>query len=1211
MVKNIFVLLLACLAGLWHAKASDVFTVSNVVIEAGGEATIDVMSNFSFDCPSFYVDIILPEGLTLKKNSDGTPAAELGFSTDAFSYVSTSGYPEEGHNKFAAMAYDSEFLPWNGSLLKLKVICSPSIANGTVLSCQLEGQASDINGSCTYDNKTFNVTVVTPTNDVINYSNDYGEGFVDWVTSVDKRFTPVIMNDDINGNYLSVDQDSRYNNGCVLTSDSLQSKVNAGADFTISFDLKLGNSNNQQPVSFTVYDEANRDPMFSLTSTATYVDTWYVNGTLTQVTLPNSSWVKNATISNVTWITVKVSRTGKLTYLTITNKETGAVIFPISFVRGTSKTGGLGKMEFVTKRYMANFAIDNIVVRDLKDGDVPAAIPTEYTIRYVDRSGVTISDDVTVETIVGVSEEPSADHTKPIYAADGSKKYIYESGTTIDETAEDATKNIMTLTYREAGTLYYALNAVDNERKVLKPLISGTTFEQEELILPYPAFISVEGQLWNAAATALEFRIKCMSGSVDTTCIVGYTRQELDNIVFCAEAEQIEGLTLCENGNMVVRSSNAACAYATEKTVLTTLPKGIYHLYGRYASPANGAVPMTISAGDIPPLVLSTEDNTNAVDFESEDIIIYEDTPICLEGGNKDNGLDFLYIRKVADVELVNVQVDMSDTQAGSLEVLPRNGLNLKGATLRLLATHKTGWKFTGWTDADGNIVSTQSSYSFVADNDKQLTANFVDVTITDEEWQLLQEAYSTMDTDIQQKLQWDFSGDVHIDDFLKGVRAVDRHITEIYLAGYSLSGTLPVALFVLPYLERISFADNQLSGDIVQAFQAYKAAHPQAAFNQKMIDLSGNQFTGNAGVFAAFFPQLSYLDLSGNRIDAVYPMVSPDVTYLNLNRQILSSVVSLHVSELSLRESLLQKLPSLLLYDHEAQSYIKPLNLKFSTIDGWNMEVSSNANGLSFWSITSQAAYNGRSGDILTVSDLDSDTTFPLKLSFDGGDSNFDGAVNVLDLQSSVNYIMERYTSKPYNFTAANLWADDVINVQDIIRHVSLLMEADSDEQPSSSRSRERGETPVAEAAVYVSDGQLLLSSRRNVTAFDIVLSNAASLELLSDVNAAGITVNMKRLSDGLHVIGYTMSGSGLAAGITALGTTGGAASVSRVMLADGDATEITSVVNTVVTGISDAVPIMGGEHRSHYLYDLYGRKVREPQRKGLYIKNGRKYIK
>ena len=144
MAKKIFVLFLACLAGLWQAKASDVFRVNNVVMEAGGEATIDIMSNFSDDYPAFAADIILPEGLTLKKNSDGTPVAELGFSTNAFAYSSTSGYPEEGHNKFAAMSNDfTSYLPLNGSLLKLKVLCSPSIANGTVLSCQFEGEVSD------------------------------------------------------------------------------------------------------------------------------------------------------------------------------------------------------------------------------------------------------------------------------------------------------------------------------------------------------------------------------------------------------------------------------------------------------------------------------------------------------------------------------------------------------------------------------------------------------------------------------------------------------------------------------------------------------------------------------------------------------------------------------------------------------------------------------------------------------------------------------------------------------------------------------------------------------------------------------------------------------------------------------------------------------------------------------------------------------------
>lgn len=185
----------------------------------------------------------------------------------------------------------------------------------------------------------------------------------DWTTSVNGRFTPTILTESTN-HYLGVLNTTRNNNGCVLTNTSLNGKVIAGTDFVMTFDLKVSSSNNQSPTTFTINDAANTGTIFSLTATGTNATTWILNGGTTY-TLPNTN--KNGggeSIADVPWYSVKIKRISTTTYVTITPKAGGEAIVSNASVTA-SGTGGLGDMIFETKRYNANFAIDNIRVTSL------------------------------------------------------------------------------------------------------------------------------------------------------------------------------------------------------------------------------------------------------------------------------------------------------------------------------------------------------------------------------------------------------------------------------------------------------------------------------------------------------------------------------------------------------------------------------------------------------------------------------------------------------------------------------------------------------------------------------------------------------------------------------------------------------------------------------------------------------------------------------
>lgn len=191
------------------------------------------------------------------------------------------------------------------------------------------------------------------------YSQNYESGTIDWTTSTAGRFTPVIL-DDGGNKYLSVNQDERNNNGTTLTRPSFN--IAEGTDFNMSFDLKISSSTNQQPTSFTIYDQSGSDIIFSLTATGTWSTDWKVNNT-TQINLPNTNKGQSyETITDIPWYTVSLTRRGTTTHATIKTKE-GNIKYDGDIT--SSSSGGLGQMEFVTRRYLANFAIDNVEVTPL------------------------------------------------------------------------------------------------------------------------------------------------------------------------------------------------------------------------------------------------------------------------------------------------------------------------------------------------------------------------------------------------------------------------------------------------------------------------------------------------------------------------------------------------------------------------------------------------------------------------------------------------------------------------------------------------------------------------------------------------------------------------------------------------------------------------------------------------------------------------------
>ena len=391
-------------------------------------------------------------------------------------------------------------------------------------------------------------------------------------------------------------------------------------------------------------------------------------------------------------------------------------------------------------------------------------------------------------------------------------------------------------------------------------------------------------------------------------------------------------------------------------------------------------------------------------------------------------------------------------------------------------------------------------------------------------------------------------------------------------------------------------------------------------AFSQlKGVDLSHNNLTGNAGFLAAQLPNLTSLNLSYNQFSDLYPMISPNVTSLDISHQTIDKTIDFDIAHLNV-EQLAAQIPTIVLYDHANQRYNTDLNFICTTSevesfnyynDEWALQLTYKNGQLTMPYVSSQNTFYGHSGDTLKVFALDKNSNltgsnFHLRFFFEQGDANFNGAIDILDVQSIINYMFEEYTNRPFNFTAANLWEDETINIQDAICGVNLLLE----QSPASAPARTRANMPLVEdetdATLQIIDGKLILNSTTPVAAFDIVLNGVSAFELNNELNALGIMVSQKQNGNSVHFIGYSFNGGTIPTGEFELATVGDAFGITA-KLADGDANEIkwSQSQTTAISAIS-ADKLNGCE-----IYTLDGQKLnRQNVRQGnVYVvrSNGR----
>lgn len=379
-------------------------------------------------------------------------------------------------------------------------------------------------------------------------------------------------------------------------------------------------------------------------------------------------------------------------------------------------------------------------------------------------------------------------------------------------------------------------------------------------------------------------------------------------------------------------------------------------------------------------------------------------------------------------------------------------------------------------------------------------------------------------------------------------------------------------------------------------------------------IDLSGNRLSGDVGELTfTGFTRLTSMNLSSNTLTgdvSVLKGLLPTRCVLNVELQELGDLGEHTLYEIC---QLSEGLPTIALYSSwsgrvstlmgvggECQFYCVDTEVNNYWDGGIRADGSTWSNGIFRWpsSSTVECTYPHH---------------FTFTYNYEMGDANMDDALNVLDLQSTLNYSNGQQWGL-FNFYAADTYGTDKdINVQDIVSTVNILL---AHEESESRRlyvkgARSEGNNLQSEHEAYVSvrNGQVVLYTTKPVAALDLRIAGIMPDKLHWNTEMMGFATATTAQNGGTHAIIYSMQPRQIEEGLTVLATYDAHLSpnITSVILSDSKARPI-SVSNSLPTGITSIQNSQSTTDNS--VYDLQGRKVNGKQKKGMYIENGRKVV-
>ena len=376
-------------------------------------------------------------------------------------------------------------------------------------------------------------------------------------------------------------------------------------------------------------------------------------------------------------------------------------------------------------------------------------------------------------------------------------------------------------------------------------------------------------------------------------------------------------------------------------------------------------------------------------------------------------------------------------------------------------------------------------------------------------------------------KEPWDTSFNNLHEKKWKGVTTNDGHVVSINLPDNNLTGNISPELGKFTELQILNLSRNKVTGSVPESVSKVTKL--------KTVDLSENELTGIDAAFAA------------------------SVNF-KIDRQ------KIKLGELPLTLNTVLKDQKVNRYDHT--------NSLFNTSQTYNMTVKDyfrtvtvSGEGLKLTNILSEwNVPNNQTLELRQIAGAARNSVLTYTITYREGDSNLDGIVNILDIQSSLNYMLGQ---KPnfFNFGAANINKDQNLNVLDIIALINKIQSGTLD-RPANTK---RPASLLAEEVVLSIEDNILYIDNQAATAstFDIRLKGVHKNEIQELLSTKGFNVSVGAYEGEISIIGFSMDQS--LTGKQAIARVSAATDIVSAMISDQQAQELSYKIAGKTLGVDN----------------------------------------
>ena len=356
-------------------------------------------------------------------------------------------------------------------------------------------------------------------------------------------------------------------------------------------------------------------------------------------------------------------------------------------------------------------------------------------------------------------------------------------------------------------------------------------------------------------------------------------------------------------------------------------------------------------------------------------------------------------------------------------------------------------------------------------------------------------------------------------------------HVVEIRMDKNNVKGDVSTFALNLPKLTALYLYGNELKGDFTAFVSKLSAL--------QTLDVRANALSGLQSLPESVKTLQKGMQFQKDNGVAYMEDVDPVLFYISRNQQMeLPTIITYDLATRSHKSTLLYIMERDNVYAQTHFGTLSPLE----------------EGGMLYGTAWSQTPYTYKYGQGHEVWLRSGDgTVYPAIIRYVEGDADMSGATDVLDVQTTINEVLNPAIVQLFNASAANTYADDLLNVQDVVATVNIVLGNEMPSPASYSVRRRAHAIGTTANLLYVEGERLCLNNETEVGAIEVTLSGVRSDEVSLALNRKDYQLASRNTAEGSRHIIYSLSGKPIAAGTTAL-----------LKLANGEAVPVDAILSS-----------------------------------------------